>query len=82
MGWFEDSPKDTKLKQLKEKIKQKGLLNLIDEKDYQKASIIQRDAMISLLAQIVISNSGMLGDAMAIKIQDDYYNSLKDIMIE
>ena len=79
MGWL-DSPEDKKIKETKKLISEKGLLNLIEEKDYQKVSILQRECMIALLTQLVIANSGMVGDAIALSTQGVYYKFLGEVI--
>ena len=87
MGWFEDSPEEIREKEIKQKtemikrqIKEKGLLNMIDEKDFEKVAILQRDCMIALLSQVVIANSGLVGDAIAISTQSLYYSGLTTLV--
>ena len=80
MGWFDDSPEEKKIKETQQKIAQKGLLNLIDENDFQKVAILQRDCMIALLAQNVMANSGMVGDSIAFSTQGSYYKVMADII--
>ena len=83
MGFFKDSPKEIREREIKQKtemikrqIREKGLLNMIDEKDFEKVATLQRDCMIALLSQVVIANSGLIGDAMALSIQSSYYSGL------
>ena len=53
---------------------------MIDEKDFEKVAILQRDCMIALLSQVVIANSGLVGDAIAISIQSLYYSGLTTLV--
>lgn len=87
MGFFSESEHEKAKREKKEKqqhfkreLQKNGLLNMIEEKDYEKVSILQRDCMISLLAQIVIANSGMVGDTIAVATQSTYYDELSKLV--
>lgn len=67
------------VQKVKEKIAVEGLSNIISPEDYQKIIIEQNDTMISLLSVIVIGQSGLAGDVVALAHTNEYYYTISKI---
>jgi hypothetical protein len=87
MGWFESEEETRKKdlakrleKQMKDKIANEGLGNIIAPEDYQKVLIEQNDTIISLLSVIAIGQSGIVGDAVTVVHTNKYYEALNRII--
>lgn len=80
MGLF-DSAEERKAKEnakkVQEAIGQKGISNLIDEKDLLKVIVEQNECLIRLATANAIANAGMVGDAVVSIHSNIYYNTVK-----
>lgn len=80
MGLF-DSAEERKAKEIAKKVQeaigQKGISNLIDEKDLLKVIVEQNECLIRLATANAIANAGMVGDAVVSIHSNMYYNTVK-----
>lgn len=74
---YERDAQEERIEEMKKDISEKGLSNIVNERNHQKLIIEQNQAIISLLATNAVVNGGTAGTIKTLVDLNMYYESIE-----